>query len=117
MGKLTTHVLDTMHGIPAAGMVVELSFFSEERYQHIKTVSMNEMGRSNEPILSESEFKVGKWELVFHVSDYFTGLNLDISEPSFLNEVPIRFGINSIDEHYHVPLLVTPWSYSTYRGS
>ena len=117
MTNLTTHVLDTMHGIPAEGMVVELFYYSEEEYKFIKKISTNNKGRSDAPILDESKFESGKWELVFHVSDYFAKFNLDLAEPSFLDRVPIRFGMTSTEDHYHVPLLVTPWSYSTYRGS
>ena len=116
-GFLTTHVLDTAHGKPAAGMDIELARFdkSGER-QIIKTVRTNDDGRTDEPLLPEAEFGRGEYEIVFSVAGYFAG-GSDTSDPPFLDQVPIRFGISDPDSHYHVPLLASPWSYSTYRGS
>lgn len=112
-GFLTTHVLDTAHGKPAAGMEIELSRFEVGERYVIKTLRTNEDGRTDEPLLLESEFEPGEYEIVFSVGEYF-GENGD---PPFLDRVPVRFGISDPDSHYHVPLLASPWSYSTYRGS
>ena len=116
MKKLTTHVLDTANGIPGKGIKIDL-FKLESKRIHIKTVTTNDDGRVDSPLLENEEFTHGIWELVFHVADYFqTKSTHKKTPPHFLAEIPLRFGINS-DEHYHVPLLVSPWSYSTYRGS
>ena len=116
MGKLTTHVLDTMNGKPAGGMRVQLRLLSADG-QVVRDVTTNEDGRCEQPLLEGDEFQTGAWELVFHVSDYFAGMVEEKSAIPFLKEVPVRFGIEDIDAHYHVPLLVSPWSYTTYRGS
>ena len=107
-GKLTTHVLDTTSGIPGAAITIEL--WSEGRL--IKSVETNADGRTDEPLLSD--LATGVYELVFLVGDYFA--RRGIPSP-FLDRVPVRFGIVDADAHYHVPLLVSPWAYSTYRGS
>ena len=112
-GFLTTHVLDTAHGKPATGMEIELARLEGGERQTIKTVRTNDDGRTDEPLLSEGEFETGTYEIVFHVDTYFGGAG----DPPFLDEVPVRFGISDPESHYHVPLLVSPWSYSTYRGS
>ena len=115
MGRLTTHVLDTAHGMPAANLAIDLYKILENSEQKLKSVSTNEDGRCDEPILNKENFILGKYELLFLCGSYFKEFtNLD--EPFFLDDVIIRFGINK-EEHYHVPLLITPWSYSTYRGS
>ena len=116
MGKLTTHVLDTAQGKPGAGIQVEVYSVTAERAL-IRRCRTNRDGRTNQPMLEKSEFGAGIWELVFHVGAYFMAQNLEQSDPPFLDEVIIRFGIADDDQHYHVPLLVSPWSYSTYRGS
>ncbi len=118
MAGLTTHVLDTARGRPAAGMRVELSRLdpaSGER-QEIKAVRTNENGRTDAPLLEAGELTSGVYELVFDVGEYFDGAP-DIPDPPFLDRVPVRFGIAEPSTHYHVPLLASPWSYSTYRGS
>ena len=115
MGQLTTHVLDTAQGKPGAGISISL-FKADNERQHVKTVTTNDDGRTDEPLLDESEFRPGVWELVFSVDKYFSATSLTIADPPFLDLVTIRFTISS-DTHYHVPLLVSPWSYSTYRGS
>ena len=115
MGRLTTHVLDTAQGKPGVGISISLFKAGNER-QLVKSVATNEDGRTDEPLLNESEFTPGTWELVFGVNDYFSDAGLDVADPPFLDQVTIRFTISS-DTHYHVPLLVSPWSYSTYRGS
>jgi 5-hydroxyisourate hydrolase len=115
MGYLTTHILDTAQGKPANGIPIILYSISGQR-QEIKRLVSNHDGRTNEQLLSTDEFKLGTWELVFSVGDYFHNTNLPKDKPPFLDEITLRFTI-SRDDHYHVPLLVSPWSYSTYRGS
>jgi len=115
MGFLTTHILDTAQGRPADGVPIQLYAIGTER-KLIKTLRSNQDGRTDEQLLSESEFETGTWELVFSVADYFRNSGLDTDEPPFLNDISLRFSM-SRDDHYHVPLLVSPWSYSTYRGS
>lgn len=118
-GKLTTHVLDTAHGCPAASMRIGLRLIDPDSHQSVllKSTYTNEDGRTSEPLLTARNFQVGQYELVFEVDEYFRRRGLDLPNPAFLNEVMIRFGIADADTHYHVPLLVSPWSYSTYRGS
>ena len=115
MTKLTTHCLDTYSGKPAKGMKVELYFVSGKR-EKINSITLNNNGRSDEPFLEGSNFKEGEYELVFFIGDYFKK-KIDLPKTPFLNEVVLKFGISNPKEHYHVPLLVSPWSYSTYRGS
>jgi 5-hydroxyisourate hydrolase len=119
VGKLTTHVLDTANGCPAASMGVGLRVIDPATQQSVllKHTFTNADGRTDMPMLSPEEFKVGQYELVFEVDAYFRRRGLDLPEPAFLGEVTLRFGIADETAHYHVPLLVSPWSYSTYRGS
>ena len=115
MKRLTTHVLDTANGVPAAGVRIELyavDVTAAAPRRLIKTVQTNADGRTDQPLLNEDEFRHGQWELVFHVGAYFAADTAAV----FLDTVPIRFGMHT-DANYHVPLLVSPWSYSTYRGS
>ena len=112
-GRLTTHVLDTANGRPAAGVVIELRAAGET----LKTVRTNADGRTDEPLLAGDALLAGEYELVFHVGDYFAAAGQEGGRARFLDRVPVRFGIADAAEHYHVPLLVSPWSYSTYRGS
>jgi len=116
-GKLTTHVLDTAQGCPAAGMTIDLFRvdMTGERH-HLKTVTTNADGRTDEPMLEGTAFQQGIYELTFDVGPYFQS-SQPTPNPPFLNRVPIQFGIADETSHYHVPLLVSPWSYSTYRGS
>lgn len=118
-GKLTTHVLDTAFGQPAAHMTVELWSIQKDSVQRmlLKTVSTNNDGRTDVPLLMGDEFQVGVYELVFAVGSYFADKANLSSEFPFLDQVPIRFGIADTSVHYHVPLLTSPWAYSTYRGS
>ncbi|MEM6716985.1 MAG: hydroxyisourate hydrolase [Cyanobacteria bacterium P01_C01_bin.147] len=118
-GKLTTHVLDTANGCPAAAMRVELHFINPETQQPIllKETCTNADGRTETPMLTEAEFKIGQYELIFGVEDYFRQQGMALPEPAFLGAVTLQFGIADAAAHYHVPLLVSPWSYSTYRGS
>ncbi len=115
MGRLTTHVLDTAQGKPGAGIKIELFKLERERL-YVKTTNTNGEGRTDEPLLDRDEFSSGTWELVFTVDQYFLDSALAVSEPPFLDQITIRFTI-STDGHYHIPLLVSPWSYATYRGS
>jgi 5-hydroxyisourate hydrolase len=118
-GMLTTHVLDIMHGCPAANMQIQLRRFDQSREQWLllKTEYTTESGRTILPLLQGEEFITGRYELVFMVNTYFTAHGVILPEPAFLDDVPIRFAMAHADEHYHVPLLVSPWAYSTYRGS
>ena len=116
MGRLTTHVLDTALGRPAQGVRIELFGLSGDRAPLVDTVT-NADGRCDAPLLDQTAFSVGRYELVFHAGDYFRALGLDLPDPAFLDEVAIRFGIAEPDSHYHVPLLLSPHGYSTYRGS
>jgi 5-hydroxyisourate hydrolase len=115
--KLSTHVLDTANGCPAQGMQVELWSLAAPGPKLLKTVRTNSDGRTEQPLLVASEMKTGTYELVFFVGDYFSGKTPDRSTVRFLDKVPVRFGIADETASYHVPLLVSPWSYSTYRGS
>ncbi|MEZ5535124.1 MAG: hydroxyisourate hydrolase [Thiolinea sp.] len=118
MKRLTTHVLDTANGIPGSHIKVEL-FSLQNGRELVKTLITNADGRTDEPLLEGDTFTHGQWELVFHVGSYFadkSAADETDNGVAFLDQVPVRFGISS-DAHYHVPLLVSPWSYSTYRGS
>lgn len=118
MGRLSTHVLDTMNGRPAAGVAIELYVLgSGGQRQLLKRVATNADGRTDAPLLTGADFHPGQYELVFHAGDYFRKTGVALPEPAFLDTVPIRFGLAEADGHYHVPLLVSPWSFSTYRGS
>ena len=117
-GKLSTHVLDTVHGCPAKNMQIELwAIADNEQKNLLKTLYTNQDGRTDQPLLSYAEMQVGVYELWFHVSEYFAKEEVLQSQPAFLSLVPIRFGISDVNTSYHVPLLVSPWAYSTYRGS
>ncbi|MEO0819926.1 MAG: hydroxyisourate hydrolase [Pseudomonadota bacterium] len=115
-GRLTTHVLDTAHGRPAAGMALSLARLSPSPAALAERVT-NADGRCDAPLLQGADLLAGEYALSFHAGDYFRGLGLALPEPAFLDIVPIRFGIADPASHYHVPLLVSPWAMSTYRGS
>ncbi|MDB6021186.1 MAG: hydroxyisourate hydrolase [Pedosphaera sp.] len=115
--KLSTHVLDTANGCPAQGMQIELWWMGDDQPKLLKSVCTNDDGRTDAPLLMADELKAGLYELVFHVGDYFDEKTGTRAEFPFLDEVPVRFGIADITASYHVPLLVSPWAYSTYRGS
>ena len=115
MTKLTTHCLDTFSGKPAKGIKVDVYALSSKR-EKINSVTLDNNGRSDKPLIEGTNFREGQYELIFFVGDYFKNIT-SLPKIPFLNEVVIRFGISNSKEHYHVPLLVTPWSYSTYRGS
>ena len=110
MGRLTTHVLDTARGKPGAGIAVELFLLDGKDWKRLKSVTTNPDGRTDAPLLEGEQFRAGTYQLVFHMGAYFKGEGM-------LDEVPVRFRIGDAAAHYHVPLLCTPWSYSTYRGS
>ncbi|MEZ5823853.1 MAG: hydroxyisourate hydrolase [Geminicoccaceae bacterium] len=116
-GKLTTHVLDTARGRPAAGLHVDLHRIEGSERVHIKSVVTNDDGRIDRPLLDGDGMARGTYELVFHVGHYLKIQDVDLTDPPFLDAVPLRFGIADPDSHYHVPLLVSPYGYSTYRGS
>lgn len=116
-GKLTTHVLDTAGGRPAAGVRVELFRLTSADREAVCEVVTNDDGRCEGPLLSGDAFAPGQYELVFHVAAYFRAQGVDLPDPVFLDAIPIRFGIAAAGEHYHVPLLISPYAYSTYRGS
>jgi len=117
MSRLTTHVLDTANGKPAAGMKLEFSFLDGSEWKHLKTLHTNAEGRTDKPLGAGDSLKPGKYRLVFHVAEYFRAQGAKLPDPPFLDRVPLHFGIADAQGHYHVPLLCSPWSYSTYRGS
>jgi 5-hydroxyisourate hydrolase len=110
MGRISTHVLDTANGRPGAGMKVEFSVLEGGDWKLLKSVATNHDGRTEQPLLEGEALRPGTYQLVFHVGDYF-------GQKAFLDLVPIRFGIADASAHYHVPLLCSPWGYTTYRGS
>jgi hydroxyisourate hydrolase len=117
-GKLSTHALDIHQGRPAGGLSIVLFRLEENGARGvIKTVVTNADGRTDAPLLGPDEMKVGSYELMFAVGDYFTREGVPLSTPPFLDEVPVRFSIADVSLAYHVPLLFSPWAYSTYRGS
>ncbi|KAI5913480.1 MAG: hydroxyisourate hydrolase [Proteobacteria bacterium] len=116
MGRLTTHVLDTARGTPGVGITVTVYRLDGERRVVASTVT-NHDGRCDKPLLEGAALETGKYEIIFAAGDYFRAQGLNLPEPPFVDEVALRFGIANTDQHYHVPLLVSPWSYSTYRGS
>lgn len=116
-GKLTTHVLDTARGVPAAGMGLILYRVEGDELQQLSTVRTNDDGRVDGPLLQGDAFRNGIYELHFLAGDYLRAQGNTLPEPAFLDRVPIRFGISESDSHYHVPLLISPFGYSTYRGS
>jgi len=117
MGRLTTHVLDTMHGRPAQGMSIELFLVRGDSRTRLKQVHTNSDGRTGEPLLQGADFAAGIYELTFHAGDYFAAQGIELPSPRFTDQVTVRFGVADASENYHVPLLVTPWAWSTYRGS
>ena len=115
MGRLTTHVLDTAAGRPGAGIAIEL--YRGGHGEKVASVSTNADGRCDRPLLEGEALVAGVYDLVFHVGAYFAARGVALPTPRFLDEVVIRFGIASPNEHYHVPLLISPFGYTTYRGS
>ena len=115
MTKLTTHCLDTLSGKPAGGVKVDIYFVSGKR-EKLNSIVLNNDGRTDKPLVEGNSFKEGQYELVFFVGDYFKKITI-LPKILFLDEIVIKFGISNPNKHYHIPLLVSPWSYSTYRGS
>jgi 5-hydroxyisourate hydrolase len=115
--KLSTHVLDTAHGCPAAGMKIELWSLDGDERTLVITAKTNADGRTEMPLLADEEMVVGQYEILFFVGDYFAAKSGALPKIRFLDRVPVRFGIADAGGSYHVPLLCTPWAYSTYRGS
>ena len=116
MSKLTTHVLDVFSGKPGKGIKVDLYYVKNDQKEKLNSVILNNEGRTDQALIDGANFKEGQYEIVFFVGDYFKKIT-ELPTTPFLNEIIIRFGISNPKEHYHVPLLVSPWSYSTYRGS
>lgn len=114
---LSTHVLDTMHGCPAAGMEVSLFSTQGDEATLLQRLVLNHDGRTDAPLFDNASLRKGTYRLTFDVAAYFKARGLVLPEPNFLDRVSLDFGIANADQHYHVPLLVSPWSYSTYRGS
>jgi 5-hydroxyisourate hydrolase len=117
MGRLSTHVFDVASGRPAEGVAIELFALEEGGRRAIARATTNADGRTDQPLLQGDAFRTGTYELVFHVGPYFRNLGTPAADPAFLDLVPVRFAMAEPDGHYHVPLLVSAWSYSTYRGS
>jgi 5-hydroxyisourate hydrolase len=120
MGRLTTHILDTAHGRPGAGIRIELYRLGPEgdgAREQLASLATNGDGRCDRPLLEGDALVAGTYELVFHVGDYYAAQGVALPTPRFLDDVVIRFGIAAPDQHYHVPLLISPYGYSTYRGS
>ena len=115
MGKLTTHVLDTVRGCPGVGIGISLVALNDSRRSIVEMVT-NEDGRTAQPLLEGDTYRSGQYEIVFSVGAYFRQLGL-AGDNGFLDQIPVRFRIDADNKHYHVPLLVSPWSYTTYRGS
>ncbi len=115
-GFLTTHILDTARGVPASGVKIELFRLSGEERQSLGSVATNDDGRTDTPLIPKGELSEGVYELIFYIGEYFKGHAPDSAHP-FIDVVPIRFGIDDATSHYHVPLLASPFGYSTYRGS
>lgn len=116
-GYLTTHILDTMHGCPAAGVTIRLYRYEQGEKTPLGSAITNADGRTDVPMLREEAFEVGVYQFEFNIGDYFRSRGVKSEGPSFLEVVPVRFGIDDVEAHYHVPLLTSPFSYSTYRGS
>ena len=117
MGKITTHVLDVAAGLPAADMLVELHSLDADVPRSLAKVRTNDDGRCAGPLLEGAALRAGHYSLTFHVAEYFRARDVPLPEPPFLDQVVVHFGIPDAAQSYHIPLLVSPWSYSTYRGS
>ena len=117
MGQLTTHVLDTMNGCPAGGIHVVLYRLEGDAAVPLQSIVLNADGRADGPLLAGTDLQAGCYRLVFDVAAYFEARGVALPQPPFLHRVPLEFGVADAAAHYHVPLLVSPWAYSTYRGS
>jgi 5-hydroxyisourate hydrolase len=116
MGKLTTHVLDTSAGIPAAGIRIELHDASNDPPRLLSMATTGRDGRCAAPLLEGDDFQTGRYTLTFHVAEYFGSRGVELPQPAFIQTAVIHIGIAWPEQHYHVPLLISPWSYSVYRG-
>jgi 5-hydroxyisourate hydrolase len=116
MGQLTTHVLDISAGLPAAGLAIEVHAWLADAPSLIASVATGADGRLAKPLLANADFRAGRYTLTFYVASYFRSRGVTLPEPAFIEEAVIRIGIAHPDQHYHVPLLIAPWSYSVYRG-
>ncbi len=117
MGYLTTHVLDTAQGRPGQGIRIEVLRLEGEARTRLKEVVTNDDGRCDAPLLEGDDFTAGEYELIFHAGDYLRARGIEAGEPRFLDVIPLRFGVADAGQHYHVPLLLSPYGYTTYRGS
>lgn len=117
MGRLTTHVLDIARGRPGKGIRIGVYRLEGGQRTHLQDVTTNEDGRCDAPLLEGDTFVAGQYELVFHAGDYLRAQGVEAEEPRFLDVIPLRFGVADAGQHYHVPLLLSPYGYSTYRGS
>ncbi|MBP7334450.1 hydroxyisourate hydrolase [Niveispirillum sp.] len=117
MARLSTHVLDTSTGRPAAGVTLALYRLDGDHRTLVRTDRTNDDGRTDTPLLSGDTIPTGRYELLFQAGDYFRATSVSLPDPPFLDEIPLRFAIAEASGHYHVPLLLSPWSYATYRGS
>ncbi len=117
MGKLTTHVLDAAHGCPGSSIGIELYRVEGSNLVRVASATTNGDGRCDAPLLEGDAYRSGVYQLQFHAGDYYRARGVALPEPAFLDVVVLRFGIDAAQEHYHVPLLISPYSYSTYRGS
>lgn len=116
MGQLTTHVLDISAGLPAGGVRIELSERTAEGLRLLMATATGPDGRVGVPLLSGAAFRAGSYLLTFHTADYFRARGVQLPVPAFLERASVEIGIAAVDQHYHVPLLIAPWSYSVYRG-
>jgi 5-hydroxyisourate hydrolase len=116
MGQLTTHVLDISGGLPAAGVRIELLEWNGAQPTLLTATVTAKDGRCAAPLLTGTDFRAGRYALTFHVAEYFRGRGIALADPPFIDQAVVRFGIAHAEQHYHVPLLITPWSYSVYRG-
>ncbi len=117
MSGITTHVLNTVTGLPGAGMRIDFSVLDGDTWKLLKTVRTNADGRPDEMMLKPDDAKVGHYELLFYVDDYFRSQGMSLPDPPFIEKVPVRFSVFDPKQHYHVPMLATAWSCATYRGS
>ncbi|WP_445570757.1 hydroxyisourate hydrolase [Pseudomonas sp. E102] len=117
MGRLTTHVLDAAHGCPGSAIKIELYRVEGSELQRVASAVTNSDGRCDAPLLQGDDYRSGVYQIQFNAGDYYRARGVQLSEPAFLDVVVLRFGISQEQEHYHVPLLISPYAYSTYRGS
>ncbi|TCT05769.1 hydroxyisourate hydrolase [Paralcaligenes ureilyticus] len=117
MGKISTHVLDTMHGVPAQGVRIDLYRINGADRKLLKQAVSGSNGRCDEPLLQGDAMLQGVYELIFHAGDYFAAKGVPVPEPRFVDQIALRFGVAKPAQTYHVPLMFTPWSWSTYRGN